>query len=813
MFANGLHLEGLVESLPSVTTTPRLSRFRSSLHRGRFPGTGSALQQADSTRSGAGGLQQPKDQNRRQDTRSGRDSSLPPHLLQKTKAPSPNQNASSAGLGRGSPAVLEQSASSEAGRQRPSTSEQPEGAGRAETFRQQAAPHLSQSAEQRQQPSQGPEIQASTGSKNTIRELLARNGIYLKHYAPAQYNALICPTCKGGSSSEESLSVKIEEKGESAVWKCHRGTCGWEGGCSLLSDSPAAPAHGRRAGASETGLVSMSRKRKSEVAKRPNTAHLRPLSQRTQDFFAARGISPSTLQRNGVRETPQGDIAFLYFRDGEVINIKYRSLDKRFWQVPGAEKILYGLDDVRDSGEVIVVEGEMDKLALEEAGITNVVSVPDGAPRQVKEGGLPPPEEDTKYLYLWNCRAILDQAVRIVLATDSDAPGQALADELSRRLGRDRCWKVRWPAPAAAKAGALEDTTATSADVHPLNGISSPGDAQQQQQQPPTAADDGRRKDANEVLMKDGHEALWQCLQSAEAYPIRGLFRFSDFLDEIWTLYDNEDTAGHAVSTGWLEVDRYYRVVPGELSIVTGVPNSGKSEWIDALICNLAQQHGWSFALCSMEKKVKDHARQLLEKFVGRPFLDPQQARYGEEGSRMGAGDVEKGLAWLDDRFHVIRYEDDELPSVDWVLDLARAAVLRYGIRGLVIDPYNELDHQRPLHMTETEYVSQMLTKIKRFAQHNDVHVWFVAHPRQLQGWRGDPPNLYDISGSAHFINKADNGIVIHRNRDPDKGALKHVKVLVRKVRNKAAGTIGDCTLEYDRATGRYYDVADSVKA
>ena len=105
---------------------------------------------------------------------------------------------------------------------------------------------------------------------------------------------------------------------------------------------------------------------------------------------------------------------------------------------------------------------------------------------------------------------------------------QALADELSRRLGRDRCWKVRWPASAAAKAGALEDTTATAADGHLLNGNSSSGDAQQQQQQQqqqPAAADDGRRKDANEVLMKDGQEALWQCLQSAEAYPIRGLFR------------------------------------------------------------------------------------------------------------------------------------------------------------------------------------------------------------------------------------------------------------------------------------------------
>ena len=93
-----------------------------------------------------------------------------------------------------------------------------------------------------------------------------------------------------------------------------------------------------------------------------------------------------------------------------------------------------------------------------------------------------------------------------------------------------------------------------------------------------------------------------------------------------------------------------------------------------------------------------------------------------------------------------------------------------------MIDPYNELDHQRPSQMTETEYVSQMLTKIKRFAQHYDVHVWFVAHPRQLRDWKGEPPNLYDISGSAHFINKADNGIVIHRNRSPDKGSLSQVR-------------------------------------
>ena len=101
-----------------------------------------------------------------------------------------------------------------------------------------------------------------------------------------------------------------------------------------------------------------------------------------------------------------------------------------------------------------------------------------------------------------------------------------------------------------------------------------------------------------------------------------------------------------------------------------------------------------------------------------------------------------------------------------------------------------------------------MLTKMKRFAQHYDVHVWFVAHPRILRDWKGTPPNLYDIAGSAHFVNKADNGVVVHRVRDPGGDARRNrqVDVLVQKVRNKAAGTIGEATLVYDVANGRYLD-------
>ncbi|PON38455.1 Twinkle-like protein [Parasponia andersonii] len=178
----------------------------------------------------------------------------------------------------------------------------------------------------------------------------------------------------------------------------------------------------------------------------------------------------------------------------------------------------------------------------------------------------------------------------------------------------------------------------------------------------------------------------------------------------------------------------------------------------------------------------------------------------------MSIEELEQGKQWLKDTFYLIRCEDDSLPSIKWVLDLARAAVLRHGVRGLVIDPYNELDHQRPPSQTETEYVSQMLTKVKRFAQHHSCHVWFVAHPRQLHNWAGGPPNLYDISGSAHFINKCDNGIVVHRNRDPDAGPIDQVQIFVRKVRNKVAGTIGEAFLSYDRVTGQFIDVNDSSR-
>jgi len=676
----------------------------------------------------------------------------------------------------------------------------------------------------------------------SIRDALNQQKIFLSNYAPGTYRAK-CPKCNGGSKNEASFSITVDDDSKSAVWQCFRSTCGFSGSTHI--EKPSAMVNSAGFFVSTTN-----RKRKEEPPVRPKP-NLEPLTREMIEFFNNRGISESTLKRNRVSSELVYDpmkkeesrvIAFPYFRDEELINVKYRTLDKRFWQAKGAEKILYGLEDVVSQAEIIIVEGEMDKLALEEAGFKNVVSVPDGAPARVKDGDLPPASEDTKYSYLWNCRAWLDQAVRVVIATDNDAPGDALAEELARRLGRERCWRVRWPlirrdhefAARSAQVmlapeeefvqnikeveGQGEKMTSSSPSSSILKteeGVVSPSSDSDEaanlsaassstpSSAPPSVDQRYYRKDANEVLLRDGDAILRAFVESAEPLPIRGLLRFHEYYDDVMKYYYLEHKDGQGVSTGWGTLDKYYKVIPGELTIVTGVPNSGKSEWIDALLCNLSEMHGWTFAMCSMEKRATDHARQLAEKYVGNPFFDLPYARGVR---RMTLDELDSAMDWVDDRFHLIRYEDDQLPSVDWVLEIAKAAVYRYGIRGLVIDPYNELDHQRPASMNETEYVSQMLTKVKRFAQTAGVHVWFVAHPRQLREWKGQAPNLYDISGSAHFINKADNGIVVHRNRDPNAPSGHQVQILLRKVRNKAAGTMGDCILEYERINGRYLD-------
>lgn len=586
----------------------------------------------------------------------------------------------------------------------------------------------------------------------SLSERLLEHGIRLPRSDDGDYK-ILCPKCSHSRSranqKDPCLSVTVDTRGlaldtPGAAWKCHN--CGWTGGAPEREQSHRPTRIARRSAP-------------TRPKRAPDDATPEVLT-----WLKARGISEATARRCRVGFArawiPSAGaevdcIAFPYHRGGGLVNVKFRALaSKAFAQVKDAEKIFYGIDDIGDSKSAVIVEGECDKLALAEAGIFNVVSVPDGAPAKVKEGE--PALDDRKFEYLANCAAVLGQLERIVLAVDADEPGRALEVELARRLGRERCWRVHWPDSGDAPC-----------------------------------------KDANEVLQVHGAQVLAECVAAAEPYPIAGLHSAHDFAEETLALYRDGRKRGH--STGWASLDEFMTIREGELSVVTGIPNAGKSEFLDALIVNLARRYGWRFALCSFENPPEEHISKLAEKHLGVPFWDGPTLRM-TEAQLLGAID------WVADHFHLIR-ADNEAPTIDWILEAARGAVLRHGVRGLVIDPYNEIEHRRPSAMTETEYVSQTLGKVKRFAQAHGVHVWFVAHPAKMQRENGKSlpaPSLYDISGSANWANKADLGVVVHRdpNADPTR-----TDIYLRKVRFKSVGKLGVVGLRYDRATGRYSDL------
>lgn len=311
--------------------------------------------------------------------------------------------------------------------------------------------------------------------------------IFCDSYQPGQFNRSRCPQCGGGSTRERSLIVFIYPDGNCAMWRCFRVGCNWSGitmGTPMFAGSATPKLNTLTSNNATSNIGDRDIRNFTE-----EDLKLEQISEQIREYFASRQISVDTLQRNGVMQTRRNNkavIAFTYRRNGKIVNCKYRNLQKLYWQEKNAEKVPYGLDDIKEARAIIIVEGEIDKLSMEEAGYKNCISVPDGAPIKVSTKDLPPIEKDKKYEYLWNFKEYFDQASRIILATDADEPGHALAEELARRLGRERCWRVTWPRKSE-----------TSNELC---------------------------KDANEVLICLGNQALKEVIESAELYIIQGLF-------------------------------------------------------------------------------------------------------------------------------------------------------------------------------------------------------------------------------------------------------------------------------------------------
>jgi len=472
-------------------------------------------------------------------------------------------------------------------------------------------------------------------------------------------------------------------------------------------------------------------KRKGDSTKefvRPVNENISPVKNtKVEDWFKLRGINKNTLQNLKISEGPEwmpqtgkeeNTIKFNYFIGNDLINIKYRDGRKNFKLFKGAEKVFYNINSIVGYNSCIIVEGEMDVLSFHEAGIRNVVSVPNGA--TINNNNLD---------YLDNCIDYFDDKEKIILAVDKDEAGQALQQELIRRLGAEVCFIIDF--------------------------------------------DDC--KDANEYLLKYGTERLSKLVQKAKAVPLENVTTFNDIEGEITDFVENGFKKGYQV--GLQNFDEIFSTYTGQFITVTGIPSSGKSDFVDQMVVGYNQNYQWKTAFASPENAPTFlHAHKLMRKV----WQDmPQKSDIG-------------GAKWQSIAKHVNEnffFIDMERYTLESVLKKGAELVKRKGIKCLVIDPFNKVRDVNCKTEDVNRYTMEYLTKIEIFAKKYDVLVIVVAHPTKMykdKDGKIEEPTMYNIKGGGEWYDASYHGLLIHRDYDN-----KTVKAKVLKVKFQNLGENG----------------------
>lgn len=291
-----------------------------------------------------------------------------------------------------------------------------------------------------------------------------------------------------------------------------------------------------------------------------------------------RGIRQETLIHFGITEEihyqpspgkEMNNIVFNYFEGDKLINKKYRSPGKHFTQVTGGKPILYNLNSIIGEKEAYIVEGEFDVLAMYEAGVKNVVSIPNGA------------NDNDEY---WeNSKQYLNSIERFIIGTDNDDKGVVIREKIAQRLGRYRCEYIEWEG-----------------------------------------------KDANDDLMLG---VLSDTLDNVKKFPVGGTFNSEDLLDGVLdlhknglpkTFYPKKDCFGH-----FKDAMSFMR---GQLVTITGIPSHGKSNFAEWLVLNLVDDWDMKASFFSPEHSpIQLHESTFIEKAVGKPFWGHHRERISED--------------------------------------------------------------------------------------------------------------------------------------------------------------------------------------
>lgn len=445
----------------------------------------------------------------------------------------------------------------------------------------------------------------------------------------------------------------------------------------------------------------------TKTYKKPEKKNLKKLTAVGKKFLNKRGITDEVIANNKiVSSSDNKSIVFPYLIDGKIINYKTRNTDGKFFtQSKDAEPIIYNYDKCRNSENIVICEGELDSLSWEVAGIPYHTSVNMGAPN-IGDKNI-----DKKLECITNCYEVFEQATRVFIATDEDDNGRNLQKELVRRFGVEKCLLV---------------------DLSPF-------------------------KDANEVLLAEGVESLRERLKNAENPKVEGIFSVADVQESMLDGYHNGQERG--TTTYIPAVDSAWTWRNGEVNIWTGYQNEGKSMFLNQLSCIKAIKDGWKFGVFSPENMpMNDFFNDIIEMYIGKSS-DPYHG-----ASQMKLDEYKEAMEFCKKHFFLI-YPQKNF-TLENIFHRAKYLVKTKGIRSLIIDPYNTIQHKMARGEREDLYISRFMSELKRFALDYNISIHLVAHqvtPSKNDDGRYYKPDVNRIKGGGTFADKADNVMFIWR--------------------------------------------------
>ena len=553
-----------------------------------------------------------------------------------------------------------------------------------------------------------------------IGEYRIRNG-----QAVAKY----CPFCHGGGSGDtETFAIGLYN----GAFSCLRGGCGKTGSfrelCEFFGERPAK-------------VVYMPPSRTKRLYLRPNPRLLPPTSE-ILSYFEQRKISKETIDAFGVSASENGDIIFPFYRDHELIYVKYRKPKKhkkedgpKEWQEKNTEPILFGMDNAAFNQPLYITEGEIDAMSLYEAGITNVVSVPCGC-------------NNLEFVSL--CWDWLEKFQRIVLFGDSDEPGIEMVSTLMKRLGEDRCM---------------------IAPEYPeliIEGQSA-----------------GRPcKDANEILYAYGKEGLKEIADACEPAPIKGILNLADV-----TMVD--PTTKPRIFTRIPALDNAIGgLAEGSVTIFSGKRGEGKSTLGGQLLLNGIQQ-GYSCCAYSGELPAATFLNWILLQATENRYIAARTDNRTGKNYAVVPFEVQKRIKeWINNKFFLFdnNYSPD-IPQEEAIIRTFTLCARRYGCKMFLVDNLMTILSESS-SQDENRIQGKFVAALKAFAVKFKVCVLLVCHPRKTKV--GDKFTSEDVAGSANITNLADTVINIEKPN-------------LRITKNREFGTCEYIMCSYDPANRRIF--------